>query len=32
MSIHEVLYDSKGRIISARCVDEEIDKHEKIHN
>lgn len=27
MSIHEVEYDSKGRVISARCVDEEIDLH-----
>lgn len=24
MSIHEVVYDTKGRIIHARCVDEEI--------
>lgn len=29
MSIHEVLYDSKGRVISARCVDEEIDNHRR---
>jgi uncharacterized protein (DUF736 family) len=29
MSIHEVEYDSKGHVIAARCVDEEIDLHRK---
>jgi hypothetical protein len=29
MSIHEVEYDSKGRIIWTRCVDKEIDDHRK---
>jgi hypothetical protein len=29
VSIHEVHYDDQGRIISARCVDEEIDLHRK---